>query len=181
MYFCTTNVKLMFFKGIKKKSAQKTLDKALNNASNTTEGKIRTLGVLVDATVFADFPFVNEIAEVFGIEKNAIEIVYYHPNKKEAALMSELVYTDSELGFKGRIQNEGVTHFINKSYDGLLNYYNEDILLLNLVAVQSKAKFKMGFSGGYEGVNDFSVTTGLNNIEVFSFELKKYLSILNKI
>jgi len=171
----------MFFKGIKKKSAQKSIDRVLSKATNTAGGKIKTLGVLVDATVFADFPFVNEIAEVFGVEKCAIDIVYYHPDKKEAALMSELVYTDSELGFKGKVKNEGVTHFINKSYDGLLNFYNEDKLLLNLVAVQSKAKFKIGFAGIYEGVNDFSVTTQLDYIDVFSFELKKYLSILNKI
>jgi len=171
----------MFFKRIKRKSAQKSIDKALDTATSTTGGKIKTLGILVDATVFTDFPFVNEIAEVFGIEKKTIDIVYYYPDKKEAMLLSGLVYTDSELGLKGKLKNEGLTHFINKSYDGLLNYYNEDKLLLNLVAVQSKAKFKMGFVGSHKGVNDFSVTTELNNIEVFSFELKKYLSILNKI
>ena len=63
----------------------------------------------------------------------------------------------------------------------MLCYYSEDKLMLNLVAVQSKAKFKIGFSGINELINDLSIATDIENIKEFTFELKKYLSILNKI
>jgi len=171
----------MFFKGIKRKSAQKYISKSLKANVDKQGGKIKNLAVLVDATVFSDFPFLNELAEVFGISKESIAILYYHSDKKVAEQFSGDVFTDVELGFNASIKNESVTSFVNKEYDGLLNFYDEDKLMLNLVSVKSKAKFKIGFSGINEGVNDFSVATGLNNISVFTFELKKYLSILNKI
>jgi uncharacterized protein YkvS len=91
------------------------------------------------------------------------------------------MFTDNNLGFGGMIKNDVVLSFIEKPYDGLLCYYNENRLMLNLVAVQSKAKFKIGFSGINELINDLSIATDLENIKEFTFELKKYLSILNKI
>jgi len=171
----------MFLKGIKKKSAQKYITKALKVNVNNQGGKIKNLAVLVDASIYPDFPFFNELAEVFDVAKESIVILYYHPEKKVAEQFSGTIYTDTQLGFNAVIQNESVLHFVEKDYDALLNFYNEDNLMLNLVSAKSKAKFKIGFSGAKEGINDFSVVTELNNISVFTFELKKYLSILNKI
>jgi len=171
----------MFLKGIKKKSAQKYITKALKTTVRNQGGKIKNLAVLVDATVFPEFSFLNELAEIFGIQKESIALLYYHPDKKVAEQFSEAVYTDTQLGFNAVIKNESVVHFVEKDYDALLNFYNKDNLMLNLVSAKSKAKFKIGFSEVKEGVNDFSIATELNNISVFTFELKKYLSILNKI
>ena len=171
----------MFFKGIKRKSAQKHIIKALKTNEVKHGGKIKSLAILVDATVYKDFPFFNELTEVFGISKGSIEVLYYHSDKKVAEQFSETIYTSSQLGFNGVVKNDDVVHFIEKSYDALLNFYNEDNLMLNLVSAKSKAKFKIGFTGVKEGLNDFSIATELNNISVFTFELKKYLSILNKI
>lgn len=171
----------MFFKGIKRKSAQKHIAKAVKYSKIRHGGKIKSLAVLIDATVYQDFPFLNELAEVFGISKESIEVLYYHPNKKVAEQFSEAMYTSAQLGFNGVIKNDEVHLFIAKNYDALLNFYNENNLMLNLVSAKSKAKFKIGFTGVKEGLNDFSVATELNNISVFTFELKKYLSILNKI
>lgn len=171
----------MFFKGIKRKSAQKYITKALKANDVQHGGKIKKLGVLVDATVYKVFPFFSELSEVFGIPKESIEVLYYHPDKKAAEQFSEVVYTNSQLGFNGVIKNDDVLLFVAKNYDALFNFYNEDNLMLNLVSVKSKAKFKIGFSGVVNGGNDFSIATELNNISVFTFELKKYLSILNKI
>ena len=181
MYFCLTNVKLMFLKGIKRKSAQKYITKALKQNSIVTSSKIHSLGVLVDATVFTKFPYVDEIATVFGISKELIEILYYHPNKKISEEIGGAIYTHTNLGLKGAIRNDIAANFINTEFDALLNFYDKNDLLLNLVAVRSKAKFKIGFSGINEQINDFSIATELSNISVFTFELKKYLSILNKI
>jgi len=171
----------MFFKGIKRKSAQKYISKALEANVDIQEGKIKSLAVLVDATIFSEFPFLNELAEAFRIPKESIKLLYYHPDKKMAEQFSEAIYTGNQLGFNAVVKNDAVVHFVEKDYDALLNFYNEDKLMLRLVSVKSKAKFKIGFSGITGGLNDFSVATELNNISVFTFELKKYLSILNKI
>jgi len=171
----------MFFKGIKRKSAQKYISKTLKANVDRQGGKIKNLAILIDATVFSDFPFLNELEEAFGVPKESIDILYYHPNKKVAEQFSEAVYTDTQLGFNSAIKNEDAVDFIQKDYDALLSFYTEDKLMLNLVSAKSNAKFKIGFSGVKEGLNDFSIATEANNISVFAFELKKYLSILNKI
>jgi len=171
----------MFFKGIKKKSAQKYITNSLKTIVTPTIGKIINLAILIDASKYDEFPFLNEISTVFGVKPESISVLYYHPDKKIAQQFPEAMFTDADLGFSGMLKKHSVSSFINTSYDGLLNFYKEDKLLLNLVAVQSKAKFKIGFSGVNEAINDLSIATELDNINEFTFELKKYLSILNKI
>ncbi|MGB0974424.1 MAG: DUF6913 domain-containing protein [Flavobacteriaceae bacterium] len=171
----------MFLKGFKRKSAQKYLMQQLQEKRVVDQSKIRTVGVLVDATVFESFPFLNELAEVFGVQNRAIELLYYHPDKKVAETFSEPIFTDTNLVFKGQLNNSMATDFINKDFDVLLSFYNEDKLLLNLAAVRSKANYKIGFSGVNDDINDLCVVTELSDIKTFTFELKKYLSILNKI
>ena len=181
MYFCTTNVKLMFFKGIKRKSAQKYIANSLKTIVTPTKGKIVSLAILVDAAKYEKFPFLNEISTVFGIQPESIAVLYYHSDKKVAQQFPEAMFTDTDLGFSGVLKNDSVSKFVNQAFDGLLSFYDEDKLMLNLVAVKSKAKFKIGFSGTNQAINDLSIATELNDITTFTFELKKYLSILNKI
>lgn len=171
----------MFFKGIKRKSAQKYISNSLKTMVTPANGKIVSLAILVDASKYKEFPFLNEISTIFGVKPEFISVLYYHPDKKIAKQFPEIMFTDTDLSFKGVLKNKSVSSFINTSYDGLLSFYKENELLLNLVAVQSKAKFKIGFSGANEAINDLSIATELEDIETFTFELKKYLSILNKI
>ena len=174
-------VKLMFLTGIKRKSAKKYIIKELAKPKVLNSDKIRTIGVLVDATVFECFPYLDELSEVFQIDKNNIEVLYYLPNKKEAKFFEERVYSNSTLGFGGRIKSVDANNFIDTEFDSLINFYDEDKLLLNLVSVSSKAKFKIGFSSINNKINDFSVATAVSNITDFTLELKKYLIILKKI
>jgi len=171
----------MFFKGIKNKSAQKYIANSLKTIDTPANGKINNLAILVDASTYNEFPFLSEISSVFGIKPESIVVLYYHPDKMIAQQSPEKMFTDADLGFRGLVKNHSVSSFINTAYDGLLCFYSEDKLMLNLVAVQSKAKFKIGFSGAHEAINDLSIATTLDNIKEFTFELKKYLSILNKI
>ena len=171
----------MFLKGIKRKSSQKYLTKQLQKKRVVDQTKIKTIGVLVDATVFESFPFLNEIADVFGVSSESIAVLYYHPDKKVAETFTESIFTDNNLGFKGQLNNPSANEFLAKRFDALLSFYNEDKQLLNIAAVQSKAKYKIGFNGVHEQINDLCVVTELSDIKTFTFELQKYLSILNKI
>ncbi len=182
MYFCDRIiVKLMFLREIKKKSVEKYISKTLLKARNLNSSKIKTLGVLLDATIYSQFPYADVMSNLFEIPQENIVILYYHPDKKQKETFKGNLYTDADLSFKANLKNEIANQFIETSFDCLLNFYTEDKLLLNLVAVKSKAKFKIGFASINENINDFSVATDINNIAEFTFELKKYLTILNKI
>jgi len=172
----------MFLKGFKRKSAQKLVKKMLVKERSIPNQQIRTLGVLVDATEMFPFILDEKLAKLFEVTNANISVLYYHPNKKEAEqLAEENIFTDKDLSFSGKLNNESVNSFVNQPFDALLNYYTEDKLLLNLVSVQSKAKIRIGLVGVNELLNDFSIKTELNNTETFISELKKYLPILNQI
>lgn len=153
----------------------------LQEGSVSCNEKISSIAILVDGAKYQDFPFLTEISSLFNINKGAIQILYFTPDKNIAKQYNETMYCENDLGFRGRFKNEAVNTFINIKKDALLNFYSEDNLLLNLVAVQSKAKFKIGFSGVNELINDLSIATSLENIKEFTFEVNKYLSILKKI
>ncbi len=171
----------MFLKGIKRKLAQKYINKHCVANREIDQQKIKTLGVLIDARVFKEFPFTNELATLFDVPKSAITLLYYQPNKQLAKEVEESVFTDNALAFNGQVKGDAVLSFINKEFDALLNFHDENQLLLNLVSVHSKAKFKIGFSVNNAVLNDFTVAAKLTDIEIVIIELKKYLSILNKI
>lgn len=170
----------MFLKGFKRKSAKKILEKKLKESRVIPNQKIKTLGVLVDATVIQNFSHQKELANLFEVAETAIQVLYYHPNKKEALLKGENVVYDAALGYGGKLKHEATTAFLNTPFDALLNYYIDDKLILNLVSVRSKAKFKIGFVGTHELINDFAVKTALDDISTFIKELRKYLPILNQ-
>ncbi len=171
----------MIFKGIKRKSAQKYVSKHLKIQRLSNDGKIKDIAVLVDASIYGEFPFLSQIGGVFNIDPNSIEVFYYTTDKNLAKKFPEKMFTDTDLGFSSTIKNQALTRFLNKPFDGLFCYFNQDKLMLNLATVKSKARFKIGFSGVNEYLCDFSVGTDLHNIKEFTFELKKYLTILKKI
>ncbi len=171
----------MFLKGIKRKLAQKYISKHSDATREINQNKIKTLGVLVDATLFHEFPFINDLSKLFNVSKSEISLLYYHPSTKQAKEMNVPVFTSNALAFGGQIKGEVVENFVNQKFDALLNFHEGQQLLLNLVSVHSKAKFKIGFSEANTKLNDFTVVTAIKNIETIRTELKKYLSILNKI
>lgn len=171
----------MFLTGIKRKSAEKYIAKELQNPKVFCSDKIKTIGVLVDATVFPSFPFLNALAKVFQIDSKDITLLYYLPNKKQAKLFEGPVYSDADLGFRGSVKSEEVSDFVATKFDALINFYDEDKLMLNLISVLSVSRFKIGFSSINIKINDFSVATSVNDIAGFTTELKKYLILLNKI
>ena len=123
----------MFFKGIKRKSAQKYIASSLKTRATPANGKIFSLAILVDASKYNEFPFLNEISAVFGIKPESISILYYHQDKNIAKKFPETMFTDANLGFKGSIKNKSATEFINTPYDGLLSFWKEDKLLLSFL------------------------------------------------
>jgi len=182
MYFCNRlMVKLMFFKRFKKKSAQKCIVNQTKVPRALNTNKIKTVGVLVDAEQYSLFPYAKKIASLFSVSEEDVHVLYYHPDKKQKETFEGELFTDADLSFKATLKSDMANQFIQTPFDCLINFYKDDKLMLNLVAVKSKAQFKIGFASINENINDFSVATTPNHIDVFVSELKKYLTILNKI
>jgi len=88
---------------------------------------------------------------------------------------------DRDLGWKGEVENSYAHEFLGREYDLLVNYYDEDSLLLNLMSAQTKARLKVGFKEVGPTFNDLMLDTPLNDFQTFKKELKKYLGVFKEI
>jgi len=172
----------MILKSLREKSNQKYINKQLNSRqSNVSEQKIETLAVILNTNEFNDFEAFREFAHELNIHPNKIKILAYTEDEKEVLVSRELLFSKKEIGWNATIKSAELKDFLNKEFDALLGFYNEENVQLNLVTTMSKANFKIGISGHDERIFDFIIETDSSDFGIFKNELIKYLNILNKL
>lgn len=177
----------MFLKGIKDKFKQKSGRKLLQQllakpVPVTRENKgVRSLGCIVDLDRFEKSELFYQFQEEFSLRPNAIKIIGYKRLYDKNSPYATPVFSDKDLGWKGDIENSYAHEFLGREYDLLVNYYDEDNLLLNLMTVKTKARIKVGFKAVDSSFNDLIIDTPLKDFQTFKQELRKYLGIFKEI
>jgi len=172
----------MILKSLREKSNQKYINKQLNSRrSNVSEQKIDSLAVILNISEFNDFEAIRDFASELKIHPNKIKILAYTEDEKEVLNSRELLFSKKEIGWNAKIKSPELQDFLNKEFDALIGYYNEENVELNLVTTMSKAIFKIGISGHDERIFDFIIETESSDFNIFKSELTKYLNILNKL
>ncbi len=172
----------MILKSLREKSNQKHINKLLNlRTSTVSNAKIDTIGVVLNIGEFNDFEALREFAKTLKVHPNKIKIIAFTEDEKEVEASRELLFSKKEIGWNAKIKSPELQDFLNKEFDALLGFYNEDNVELNLITALSKANFKIGISGHDERMFDFIIETQSNNFNVFKDEFIKYLNILNKL
>jgi hypothetical protein len=177
----------MFLKGIRDKFKQKSGHKFLKKAVEkpvpvTRENKgVRSLGCIVDLDKFEKSELFFQFQEEFSLRPNAVKIIGYKRFYDKNSPYATPVFSDKDLGWNGDIENSYALEFLSREYDLLVNYYDEDSLLLNLMTVKTKARLKVGFKEVNPAYNDLILDTPLKDFQTFKKELKKYLGIFNEI
>jgi hypothetical protein len=173
----------MIFTGIKRKSNQIFIKNHLNDffkkQIENEPAKVKNILIFVD-----DISVISEIKkEIFHylkIEKKLIEIVVYN----HKILKNNQVYqviTPKNFGWYGKLKQEKFPFSLTKKYDLLINYSKKDHLYLNLLLLQLDIRFRIGFAHLEDKFYNLLVNCKLNDISIFTKEIKKYLTILNKI
>ncbi|HZJ21565.1 MAG TPA: hypothetical protein VFD35_14605, partial [Pricia sp.] len=85
------------------------------------------------------------------------------------------------LGWNGNIENSYALEFLSREYDLLVNYYTAENLLIQLMSIKTRARFRVGFKGVDRVYNDLIMDAPLKDFTTFRKELKKYLGVLNEI
>jgi len=177
----------MFLKGIKdkfkQKSGRKFIKQALANpAYESTRGKgIRSLGCIVDLDKFGNADVFYEFLEEFSLKPNGVKIIGYKSYYDKNSPYATPVFSDKDLGWNGEIENSYALEFLSREYDLLVNYYDEDNLLLNLMSIKTKARLKVGFNEVGTEFNDLIIHTPLSDFKTFKQELKKYLGVFKEL
>ncbi|WP_430907825.1 DUF6913 domain-containing protein [Maribacter sp. 2-571] len=175
------------FKGIKDKLKYKSGVKFLKAAMerpvvpvDRSHG-ITSVGCIVDMDKFENSDVFFQFQEEYALRPNAVKIIGYKSYYDKNSPYATPVFSDKDLGWNGAIENSYALEFLSREYDLLVNYYKEDNLLMKLMSVNTKARFRVGFSEVDSYFNDLILEVPLNDFKVFKKELKKYLGVLNEI
>ena len=173
----------MIFTGIKRKSNQiffnKILSELLNNINEVFSKNINNILVIADDISVKD-TILDNLTRGLKISESNIEIVIFQQKIPKENELSYL-YSSKDFGWYGKVNSEAIKNILTKKYDLLINYSKVDNLYSNLLILQCKAGFKVGFASLDNRLYDMLIDCKPTEISLFNKELKKYLEILNKI
>ncbi len=177
----------MFLKGIKDKFKHKSGKKFLKEELAKTPPQvgrangITSIGCIIDLDIFEKPELFFEFVDDYNLRPNAVKLIGYKKYYDKNSPYSTPVFSDKDLGWKGEIANSYALEFLGREYDLLINYYDTDNLLLQLMTVKSNARIKVGFKEVDQQLNDLILGLPLKDFKTFKLELKKYLRVLNEI
>ncbi len=172
----------MILKGFKQKSNQKFINKLVNfRLAEVSSNKIESVGIVLNLSEFDDFETFRIFFGELKLNPNKIKIVGFTDDPKLTESSIELLYSDKQIGWRGKIKNNELLSFLNTPFDALISYYRNDNLELNLITALSKANFKVGLSNKDERLHDLILDVETKDFEVFKQEFIKYLTILKKL
>ncbi|CAM1365375.1 conserved hypothetical protein [Tenacibaculum litopenaei] len=171
----------MILNSLKERSIEKKYRELLVNkvSANSLTTKIKKVAVVLDNESLVNVITAN-LTNKFPFKASDIRFLVYRKFEKGQEA-SELFFTENEMGYKASLKSDNLLNFVKNDYDLLINYTKSFNLYTNVITLQSNARFKAGFAEVEDQLFDLIVTDTTFNEAVLNQELKKYLTILNKI
>jgi len=172
----------MILKAFKEKSNQKYINKLLVARKAAVDSrKISSVGVILNVNEFKDFEAFRAYLKTLGIKTNKTKIIAFVEDEKDQGYHWETYFNPKDFGWKGKINNVELQSFIDTEFDALISFYKEDTVELNSITAQSNANFKIGLSNTDQRLYDLIIDVKPSDFLLFKDELKKYLTVLNKL
>ncbi|GFZ86467.1 hypothetical protein GCM10011531_17250 [Aquaticitalea lipolytica] len=173
----------MILKAFKKKSNQKYINNILNQRHVAVNSKkIESVGVIFSLDEFGDFDVFRAFLNELNILPPKTKIIaFVDDEKKNTDTLWDTYFTPKDFGWNGKIKNVDLQSFVEKDFDALICFYKQNTIELDLITATSNANFKIGISNKDNRLYDFIIDVNPKNFDVFKTELKKYLTVLNKI
>ena len=172
----------MILKAFKANSNQKYINKLLNARQVAVSNmKMNSVGVILNMDEFSDFDAFRNYFKELGILSSKIKVIAFIDDAKNANPLWDTYFNPKDFGWKGKINNVDLQSFIDTKFDVLISYYTQESLELKLITAASKANFKVGLIHDDKRVFDLMIDLKTKDIQLFKIELKKYLTVLNKI
>lgn len=172
----------MILKAFKEKSNLKFINKLLSSKIvAVSNSKIESVGVILDVREFSDVEAFQRFLSELGIQPPKIKIIVFGADNKEAGQFGGNYFSKRAFGWNGNIKDVELQTFLEIEFDALVSFHKDDALELKMVTAASKANFKIGLSGVDDRLFDFILDVSTKDFDVFKIELKKYLTILNKL
>jgi hypothetical protein len=121
-----------------------------------------------------------ELSELLGVESGKITSVLFKDVAKSGNQHEDDTLSIQDFKWGGKLKKEVAQKYLNVGYDLLINYCNEENLLVNLFSLQCNSKFNIAFNHQNEVLNDLIIHCDKEDLATFNNEVKKYLAIFNK-
>jgi len=173
----------MIFTGFKRKTNQIFFNKKLIELQN--QGDVSCNKNIESVLVVLDNPenqdkIIKDLSKKLNRAKNCFEVVIFQPKKDKNNLIENAFYPTC-FGWYGKIKSIFFKDILTKKYDLLINYNKVDNIYVNLLLLQCKADFKVGFANLNKALYQLVIDCETDDYELFNEEIKKYLTILNKL
>lgn len=139
---------------------------------------IKNIGIISFDEITKWIDVKSEVERIF--ENCAVEIYNFRPHSKKN-MPSKIHFSEKTFGWKAQVKDVNFKQFLENPFDLLIGYFNKNNLYTELAVLNSKATFKAGISKVNQKLYDIEIKEYPKNTERFLLELKKYLTILNKI
>ncbi len=167
---------------IKKRALKKHMERNLKKRDlSLVNAKLNTLGFLVDEAVVQDFDALYDFSGALGLLPKDVKVFSFLEVKKKIPSLRQNQINNKDFNWKGDIHNAAAIEFLETSFDVLVGVYNGSHEFLDLMVSESKAKFKVGCLDCDARLFDLVLQVPANNIRTLERELKKYVTVLNKI
>ncbi|WCO00518.1 DUF6913 domain-containing protein [Psychroserpens ponticola] len=172
----------MILKAFKANSNQKYINKLLNARQVAVSNrKMNSVGVILNMTEFSDFDAFRSFFNELGISPAKTKVIAFIDDVKDANPLWDTYFNPKDFGWKGKINNIDLQSFIDTEFDVLISFYKNESLELKLITTASKANFKVGLIQDDKRVFDLMIDVQTKEFQLFKIELKKYLTVLNKL
>ena len=170
----------MIFTGFKRKSNQiflkKNLQSLLKNEHKSPFDEVKKVIIFLDSNTNRT-SILSALTSMLKISESDIKVVVFQQKlRKESA--SDDIITPKDFGWYGKIDNEKLKNILTNKYDLLINYSKVDNVYLNILLLQCKAAFSVGFAHMDKRLYDLLIRCEPDEIDLFHEELIKYLVIL---
>lgn len=170
------------FEKLKHRSLRKKIEHNLNTRDvSEINSDLKTLGFLVDEATFQDFEKFYEFSNYLHLQPKDVNIFSFLEVKRKLPSLRQNQLHNKDFDWKGELHNQNAKEFINKRFDVLVGYYTTKNNFLDAMVAASNANFKVGVAGADPRLFDLLIDVDIQDIEAFKVELKKYLTVLNKL
>ncbi|MBA6156597.1 hypothetical protein H3Z83_08740 [Tenacibaculum sp. S7007] len=166
---------------LKQKSIQKAYSKLIVKkvTKKPTNNKVKRVAVLLDNETLINV-VISNLTNKLPFKKEQITVYTFREYSKKQEESSEF-FSDNDFGFKASLKSDNLKNFVKNDFDLLINYTKSANLFTNMVTLLSQAELKVGFAEIDDRLFDIVVSDATFNEAVLNQEIKKYLTILNKI
>ena len=172
----------MILKAFKEKSNQKFINALLSKRKvDVNQGKIKTVGVLLDDEQYSRKDDFIEFFNGLNLHSSNQKFLTFSKNDTSSFNQWDSICISKDFGWNGKIKNNELLDFTNFNFDVLICYFLASDIELTQICAMSNANFKVGISSKDDRLYDLIIEITPNKFENFKTELKKYLTILNKL